>query len=181
MENLNQIEIQLSKAKLVLMLLGSLVFVGLGIWFVLNPEQFQDQRIGNPIFVFIIGLSSILFFGLGVIIFIKKLFDKSPGLRISEMGIIYQFNVKSRELIPWTDILEIGETKIVNQTFLNIILKNPQKYIDSQKSTYKKKAMQLNYNLYGTVIAITTNGLKCSHKELKSLLENKFTEFKNKN
>jgi len=180
MENLNQIEIQLSKVKLFLLLLGSTIFVGLGIWLVLNPDQFQDQKNGNPTIVFIIGLSSILFFGLGVIIFIKKLFDKTPGLIISEIGVIYQFNVKYRELIPWTDILEIGETKVVNQTFINIVLKNPQKHIDNQKSTYRKKAMQLNYNLYGTVILITTSGLKCNHKELKLLLENKFTEYKNR-
>ena len=82
--------------------------------------------------------------------------------------------------IPWTDVLEIRETNVVNQTFINLIVKNPQDYIDRQKSAFKRKLMQINYNSYGTVIGISANGLKCEYHELKANLDKTFSDFKSK-
>jgi hypothetical protein len=39
-----QIEIPLSKTKILMTLLGSIAFVGLGLWFLINPP-----KISNPI------------------------------------------------------------------------------------------------------------------------------------
>jgi hypothetical protein len=39
--------------------------------------------------------------------------------------------------------------------------------------------MQTNYNMWGTAIGISANGLKSSYNELKALLEKKFSEFNN--
>jgi hypothetical protein len=74
--------------------------------------------------------------------------------------------------------LEIKETKVVNQTFINLIVKNPQAYIDRQTNTIKRILMQKNYDSYGTVIAISTNGLQIDYQELKETLDKKFLEFK---
>lgn len=178
MDTSKKIEIQLSKSKLILLLLGAAVFVGLGIWFVVNPPEIRNPVLGNPTTIFIVGLASIIFFGFAGFFILKKLGDKSPGLVISDEGVFDNTSAVSAGLVPWTDVLEIRETKVANQIFINLVVKNPQEYIDKQKSAFKRKLMQINYDTYGTVIGISANGLKCDYRELKAILDKTFSEFK---
>lgn len=179
MNNSNQIEIQLSKSKLTLMALGCLVFVVVGICFIIDPAKYESFIMRSPTFIFIAGFLSVFFFGFTGFFFLKKLQDKLPGIIISEKGIMDNSSGVSAGFIPWTDIITIKETKIVNQKYINIVVKNPQMYIDRQKSALKRKAMQVNYKTWGTAIGITVNGLKINYDELKSLIEKNFSNFKN--
>jgi len=61
MTNEEQIEIPLSKTKMTLTFLGSLVFVGLGLWFLINPPKSNHLLFGNPTLIFIAGLASVIF------------------------------------------------------------------------------------------------------------------------
>lgn len=177
MNKTEQIEIQLSKTKLTLMLLGSIMFVGLGTWFVIGPPKVNVTILNNPTLIFSVGLLSILFFGFVGFFIFKKLFDKSPGLIITDEGVYDNASSISAGFVPWTDIVEIKEVIVFNQSFVNLVVKNPQNYIDRQKNTFKKKSIQINFRSYGTVIGISANGLKIKHKELKDLLEEKFADF----
>ena len=180
MRETEQIEIQLSKSKLTLLFLGSIIFVGLGVWFVTHPPKENIPIFSNPTVLFIVGLAGILFFGLVGFFIFKKLFDKSPGLIISDEGVFDNSSGVSVGFVPWTDIVEIKETKVLNQTFINLVVKNPQDYIDRQKSVFKRKSIQINYKSYGTVIGISANGLKIKFKELKALLDERFADFNRK-
>ena len=180
MKETEQIEIQLSKSKLTLLFLGSIMFVGLGGWFVISPPEVNILIFSNPTVVFIVGLASILFFGLVGIYLFKKLFDKSPGLIISAEGVFDNSTGVSVGFVPWTDIVEIKETKVFNQSFINLVVKNPQEYIDSPRIAFKRRLMQINYKSYGTVIGISTNGLKIKYKELKALLDERFADVNGK-
>ena|SRR5690242_5407426 len=175
--NPRQIEIQLSKLKLILMLLGCLIFVIAGINFVINPTKYESFIMQSSTVIFLAGILSILFFGFLSFFFLKKIADKTMGLIISKDGITDNSSEVSAGFIPWSDIIAIKETKIVNQRFINIVVKNPEKYIERQKSVLKRKAMRVNYNTWGTAIGINANGLKISYQELKALLEKKFTDF----
>ena len=180
MNSSKKIEIQLSKSKVILLLLGALAFVAIGVWFVTAPPEMENPILGGPTKIFIVGVISILFFGFAAFFAIKKLLDKTPGLVISEEGVFDNSSAVSAGLVPWTDLLEIRETKVVNQVFINLVVKNPQAYIDKQKNSIKRKLLQVNYNTYGTVIGISPNTLKCDHKELKEMLTKAFSDFKSK-
>ena len=180
MKETDRIEIQLSKSKLTLLFLGSVMFVVLGIWYVISPPKVNISIFANPTVVFVVGLSSILFFGLIGFFIFKKLFDNSPGLIISAEGVFDNSSSISAGFIPWTDIVEIKETKVFNQTFINLVVKNPQDYIDRQKSAFKRKSIQINYKSYGTVIGISANGLNIKFNELKALLDQRFANFNRK-
>lgn len=78
---IQETEIQLSKTKLLMMLVGSALFVGLGIWFVMNPTEIDPDR---ETFILIIGVASILFFGACLLFIAKKMFDEKIGLVIDE-------------------------------------------------------------------------------------------------
>jgi len=180
MNTSKQIEIPLNKIKLTLMLLSSIIFCGAGIWFEMDPPGINTPILGNPITIFIFGLAIILFSGLAGFILFKKLSDSSFGLIISDEGVVDNSSGISAGFVPWTDITAIKETRVFNQRFINLVVKNPQDYIARQKSFIKRKLVQSNYSSFGTAISISANGLKCNQSELKVILDNKFAGFNNK-
>jgi hypothetical protein len=167
------IVIPISKQKLILLTIGALIFVGLGILFVTNPEKYTSPIMRDPTFIFISGVASFLFFGLCAPFIFKKLWDKSPGLKITDQGILDNSSGVSAGQIYWEDIEDISVLKIHRQKLIMLQVKNPQAYIDKQTSGFKQKMMALNYKMYGTPLSITSNGLKISFDELLSILTEK--------
>ncbi len=178
MSDERQIEIKFSKRKLTLMLFGSIIFVGLGIWFVLNPTKFVSSIYQNTTVIFIAGLAGILFFGFAGIFILKKLGDKKPGLIINDKGIIDNSSAVATGQILWSDISTIEVAEIYKQKFLMLIVDNPEFYISRQTKAVKRKAMQINFKSFGSPISIAANGLQYNFEELKNILDKKFEEFK---
>ena len=83
MINSECIEIKLSKVKLILMFLGSILFITGGILFIRNPIEYESFIMKSPTIIFIAGCLSILFFGVVGFFIFKKILDKRPGLVIS--------------------------------------------------------------------------------------------------
>lgn len=177
-----KIEIPLSKNKIYKLIFGSLVFVIIGCWIVFNPNYFVDipsKFLGNTTVIKSIGTISILFFGLTGFIGLKKLFDKKSGLIIDENGITDHSSATSVGLIEWNDISEIKIKRILSTKHLLIEVKNPAKYIETEKNSLKAKLLQSNRRISGTPISITSNTLKCDFSELKKLIETEFEKYKN--
>jgi len=172
-----QIEIPLSQSKLVKLIAVSLIFVICGLWLVAKPPAVSNPIFGNPKLIFIVGISSVLLFGLMLILLIKKLFDKKPGLTISDNGIRDNIGIFSAGFIPWGDIVEIQEMLVQKRKMINVVVQNPQDYINKQKNPLTKKFLQMNYNASGMVIGISDISLLCDYSELKALLNKKLAEF----
>ncbi|MDO5616710.1 MAG: STM3941 family protein, partial [Cruoricaptor ignavus] len=161
---MKQIEIPLSKKKLTLILMGSIAFVILGFWFMLNPPK------GNATFAFIIGIFAVLFFGLTAIISLRKILDRKSGLIINEKGIIDNSSGVSVGLIRWDEIQNIKTLQVTGQKFLILILNNPEKYLNKVTNPMKRNLMSLNYKSYGSPISISANSLQISFNKLHQLL-----------
>lgn len=168
-----QIEIPLSKRKLLLMLLGALVFVAIGLWFVISPPTITNSYWSNPTTIAIAGYASIFFFGLCAFFIIKKLPDNKPGLIINQAGLTDNSSGVSAGQILWNDIERISVIEIHKQKLIMLHVTNPQDYIDRQTSAFKRNMMQLNYKMYGTPLSITSNGLEISFDKLLSTLTDK--------
>lgn len=181
MNNQNRIEFELSKSKLIGLQLICLVFIGLGIVFIVNPEEFTNNFHRSKSLILIVGVASVLFASIGLIVIIKKLFDKTPGLIIDDKGVFDNASGISAGFIPWSDIIEIAETKVANQSFVNIIVKNPQFYIDKKKNLFARKLVEINYKSFGTVIGISPNTLNCEYGKLLKTLKMRFENVKNEN
>jgi hypothetical protein len=180
MEGSNQIEIKLSKFKLVLFLIGSIGFVAMGVWTMMGVPRGNHPILSNPILQYAICVLCIVFFGFLSYVYFKKISDVKSGLVISDEGITDNSSGVSAGFIPWSDVQDITELKVHRQKFVCIGVKNPQDYIDKQPSAIKRKAMQLNHTTFGAAISISANGLECNHERLKSLLKQKHSEFKKK-
>jgi hypothetical protein len=173
-----QIEIQLSKTKMTLTFFGSLIFVGLGIWFLVNPPKSNHWLFGNPTVILIAGIASVIFFGLMAVTIFRKFSDKKPGLIINNEGITDNSSGVSAGLIPWTDIEEITISQVMDQKFLMFIVRNPEFYLEKVTNPLKRNAMKMNYKTYGSPISISANALQTNFDDLHKLLEDKLKEYK---
>ena len=172
------LEIPLSKSKIFLMLLGALVFVAIGCWFVIDPPIIANSFWGNPTKIAITGYASILFFGLCALFFIRKLQSSKPGLIINGKGIVDHSSGISAGVILWSEIVEISVIVVHQQKLIMLYVKEPQSIIDRQESMFKRKLMQLNYKMYGTPVSLTASGLKISFNDLVKIIMDKFGERK---
>jgi hypothetical protein len=175
---MKDIKIPLRKTRIFLMLLGSILFVVVGVFGMINPAKYVTFLFRNPVFIFISGFASVLFFGFTTFSIIKKLFQTSMGLIINDEGIIDNSSGVSAGMIFWKDIEYIDYFAVLNQKFIRIIVKNPDEYINRQTSLVKRKMMTANYKNQGSPIQISANTLKINFKKLYELLQNNFSEKK---
>lgn len=172
--------IKLSRKKMVLAILGAILFVLLGFWLIAKREEIT-RPINSPLFIMIIGIVAIVFFGFMGILAIRKITTQSVGFIISPKGVTDNSSAISAGFIPWEEITAITETSVANQTFVNIVLKDPEAFIASQKNTFTRKAMTANHKSFGSAVAISSNSLQTTHKNLKKILVEKLTEYNRMN
>ncbi|KAA5532525.1 hypothetical protein F0919_17225 [Taibaiella lutea] len=172
---MNRIEIPLSKTKILLTIVGSILFVIAG-FYLMNTIANQQTKV-NLTIVKGVGIAAILFFTTIGIYAIKKLFDKKTGLIIDENGILDNTNASSIGLIKWTDITVIKTEQIASTKFLLIYTINPGFYLDKAKGL-TKKLMAGNNSMYGTPLSITSGALKCNFNNLEKLINDRFDEHK---
>lgn len=168
------IEIQLSKTKILLLLIGSAVFVVLGLLFIMNPEQFKSSLFRNPETIRIAGIAAVAFFGLCLVFIAKKLFDNKVGLTIDQNGIRDNSNATSVGLIEWADIKNIGTVQVASTKILLLETDNPEKYIERAKNGIAKRAMKANHKMYGSPLSIISNSLKIKYDDLEKLIREEF-------
>ena len=169
---IDQIEIPLSKKKLILMLIGSLGFVAAGFWFVIKPPSISNPYFGNQSTIFFIGIASILFFGLCAFYIAREIPNNKPGLIINNIGITDNSSGVSAHQIVWSDIEHISVIEIHRQKIIMIHVKNPQDYIEKQTNSFKRKMMQMNLSMYETPLCITSNSLQIKFDDLLNILNN---------
>jgi hypothetical protein len=168
---MSKIEIELSKTKILLTIIGSILFVVLG--FMLFLKIADQQTRFNPTLVKGAGLASIIFFGATAVYAIRKMLVKAIGLVINDEGIIDNTNASSVGLIRWADIAEIRTEHIASTKFLLIFVKDPQLYL-GRINGFKKMLMQSNYKMYGTPLSITSTTLKIKFEDLERLVKERF-------
>ncbi len=172
------IQIPKSKTRFVLLFLASIILILSGIWLLINPGGEVPYFFGSKISLRITAILSILFFGVKAVYLFVKLVDKTPGLEISEYGITDHSGKADAGLIKWDDINDIHVISIFHDRILMIILNNPEAYITRQTNQFAKKAMEMNYRLYGSPVGLSSIGLKINFTSLKILIEQSFRRYK---
>ena len=176
---MDRIEIYTSKKKSILILIGSIIFVVVGVLFVAYPERFLTLRMQNSDIIRIIGIVSILFFGLGIFVGIKRVVKSEIALIIDKKGLNVNPKKSLNEFIEWGNIIEFKEIKIQSQRILIIIVKNPEKWIEKESNTFRKKIMRFNLSNYDSPFNIAASGIDISYTELNNKLNRYFEKHKN--
>ncbi len=179
LRKMDRIEIYTSRKKSILILIVSIVFVVAGVLFVANPESFLTLRMQNPNIITIVGIASVLFFGLGIFLGIKRVIKSEIALIIDKKGLNVNPKKSLTEFIEWENILEFKEIKIQSQRMLIVIVKNPEKWIEKETNTFRKKLMRFNLNNYDSPFNIAAAGIDISYTELNNKLNRYFEKHKN--
>jgi hypothetical protein len=166
---MDKIEIPLSKGRLLLILLGGLLFVVFGVIFIINPEKFISARMSNPELLRLLGIASFLFFGILSTYALRKLFGDPIGLIIDEEGITDHTSASAVGLIKWHDITEVRVVQVKSTRFLLLYVANPAEYLDKAKGL-KKMFMKGNHSMYGTPLSIASNTLQYKFNDLEKLI-----------
>jgi hypothetical protein len=164
--------IELSKTKIVLLLLGAAAFVAVGIWmFSLDAASIQSQRrFNDPMYVRGLGLASIVFFGIFGLLALKKLFDKKPGLVFNNSGIVDNTSSTSPGFVPWSEVVGAEVFEIQKQKMLIVMVRNPQEYM-ARGSLLRRTLNKANYKMVGSPISISSTALGINFSELVSLFD----------
>lgn len=170
---MNNIEIAFNKWKLLLTLVGSALFVWLGINLVFIWSE--EPNTSFPLVKKIVGGMSILFFGAVGLFGIYKLILNKSALIINDEGILDNSSSTSFGLIKWETITGFKIEEMMSQKFLVIHVTNPEELIERAKGM-RKKVMKNNYSMYRTPITIPSSVINYKLVNLKELLEKKLDE-----
>ena len=168
-------EIPLDKTKIIVMIISSVIFMAIGIWFVTTFAGLQTEF--NPLMIRLLGVAATLIFGTAFFYCIKKYLDKNPGLIFSHNGIVDNSNGTSIGLIEWSDITDIKVIEIRKNKSILLHINDPEKYI-VKATHYQVGIMEANLKIYGTPLCITPQTLKIDFDELHDLLFKRFIQIK---
>ena len=171
----NRIEIPLSKLKLIKLFFLATAFVAGGVFFIISPSSFTDNGVLHTPKngILIIGYACVAFFSVGVVISIVKFFDKKPGLLIDNLGITINPGSWSNTFIEWNKIEKFGVTSISRTKLILVHLNDPEGFIDTFSSSFKRKIALFSLKSYGTPISISAGTLQIKTDELFTLLTDK--------
>lgn len=146
-------------------------------YIILNPEYFAStyfaRRLGifgKPISIQIIGILSVVAFGLMFIGTSKLFFDKYI-LLINEKGFINKTNFINFGLILWKDVVDIRMTKRKYNSIIYIYVRNKRNYYKRKKNPIDWLNIFAYDKVYGTAIVIETAHLTVSEDELFEIFE----------
>lgn len=170
----NTIRLYSNKKKTALLLLGSLLFVGGGIFFVMYPESFGRA----PIMTRLLGIICIFFFGLAATVCVRYLLTNRLLLEITDRGL--NIGDKYKTFIEWQDITGFKEILIYSNPIIVILIKNSDAAIGRESNMIKKKMMQFNMN-YGSPYSLSNGNMDISHRALLNLLNENLIKYTNNN
>jgi hypothetical protein len=176
---MERIEIYTSKKKSFLLLVGSIIFVVGGIYFILNSETIAMNSFRNrsPSFIKSIGITSVLFFGLGIFVSIKQLMKNQLMLIIDRKGININPKKSLVEFIEWKYIESFNEIKIYNTKLITINVTNPEYWIEKENNSIRKKLMEYNTEKFYSPFNLSANSMNVNHNELMKILNQNLNKY----
>lgn len=164
-----KIEIPFNRFKIVNHLFGSIVFVVIGVSFILEPKPFSPPLFQSPIVVQVFGVIVVAFFGYCLIIIAQKLFNNEVGFIIEQKGIINNTSGINVGLIEWNDVSGISHTVLSKSLILKTY--EPYKYINRSKNRISRYVMKVNHKLFGSPLAISPNSLKIKFGDFEKMIK----------
>jgi hypothetical protein len=172
------IDIKLSRWKMFLAIVGSFLFVLLGVLFIYDPQGYTSPMARSPAVLFVSGIASVTFFGVCLLYALYKIIDTKFGLRLDSEGIYDNSNIASSGLIRWKDIKEIRAEQVASTKMLIILTSKDDEYINNASNFFKKCLMKLNRKWYDSPIIISSSSLKIDFDTLKRLVKSNWRKYK---
>ena len=105
------------RSKLRWVLVGSLVFVGAGLWMIIHPERFS----GSPEYVRLVSFASVIFFAWAGFASVRKMF-KPTELVLGPQGFQVR-GLRPKAVVPWGDIERFFIVTVQRSKLVSYVLK----------------------------------------------------------
>jgi hypothetical protein len=169
--------IELSRAKLVMLIAASLLMAALGFWFYFasggGSLVTTLGRFGPAWMIHALGAVAALFFGACAVYAIAKAFDRKPGLVLGTEGLVDNSSAVAAGFIPWSDVTGVEIFRSGTQKMLVIRVADPEKYI-ARGNPLKRALNRANTGMVGSPIAISSNTLRIPFNELRDEVASRF-------
>lgn len=161
------ISVPLSKRKLWLLLLASCLFVALGIWLWGQAPTYDDFDRIKATFA---SVSCVIFFGMGIPIFLFKIIDRRAGVVLNDKGIYRMGVFNYHDVIPWEHVTHCTIGKIQRTKLLYIHVDNVEEVI-AHLPPFQRWLQRLGIASTGTPFSLSSAALQGNFDDLKSLIE----------
>jgi hypothetical protein len=119
---------------------------------------------------FSIGILSTIFIAVCGVFSLKKLFDNSPGLKLSYDGFTDNSTFVSVGFVPWSEVVEIRKLGVQMAKFVSIQTKDPGRYIN-RGNFIQRMTNRINLMIYKSPINVSSVFLKIKYDDLLELME----------
>lgn len=102
---------------------------------------------------------------------IRKIRTKTYAIELNDQGLVDNVSIASAGLIKWGEIKDVEHKTVSSQPHVLIKVFNPEKFI-ARKSGMKRGMMNQINKDHGSPIAIDTNQINKSGKEVVDLIRN---------
>jgi len=164
--------IELSRQKTLRLVGGSVAFVAGG-WWMLHLGAADIERLPGfnlPWLTHALGIVLVVFFGLGVLVGLRQLLDRRPGLVLDAQGLHDNTSGVSAGLVPWSDITGFSVFQIYGQRSLIVHVSDTAKYA-ARGGFVGRMLRHMNLKLCGSPVAITAQSLQIDFDDLLALCQ----------
>lgn len=151
----------ISKTKALILVIGSLVFIAVGVSLWLLPDVSRAlPRYGQAA-----AAATLVFFGLCTIHGLLRLFDRRPGLILDRQGLIDHSGTYGVGRVAWSEIRGIHVTSIYSTPVLTLEVRNPEKFL-GQGDALRRYFTKERQRLTGSPVYISSTALNANFRDM---------------
>lgn len=147
--------------------LGAALFVGAGFFLMFD----RSSGAGTSIISSVIGLLSVLFFGICFCYSLVKMIQKEPSFIINEHGFVDSSSYTSSGAVAWKDIEHMFMYELMGQKMIGVKLHDEKAFLERHNGM-KRKLMTANSNMVDATISIAQNSITLPIDELYLMMMN---------
>lgn len=133
---------------------GAALFVAAGFFLIFDRSSVTNDSILSDV----IGLLSILFFGLCFCYSLVKMIKKEPSFVIDEDGFVDASSYTAGGAVAWKDVENIFMYELMGQKMIGVKLRDEKAFLDRQNGM-KRKLMTVNSNMVDATISVAQSSL----------------------
>lgn len=170
--------IPLSKTKLALLVIGSLLFVAAGIWLAQLDDAVvaSQRRYNNPAVMHGLGVVCALVFSATAVFGLVKLRDDRPGLVFGPDGFTDNASATAAGFVPWSEVTGVGVMEFNRQKMLVVAVRDPEKYL-ARGGALKQMLGRANARMCGSPVVISAHALKADFGALLAEFEHRLDRY----
>jgi hypothetical protein len=176
MSNSKEISIELSRTKLLFLLIGSLAVAAIGGWVLTIELSQSSDPFQIPVTIWLVSIAAIIFGGGFTIFPYYKLFDTRPGIIFSETGLFDNSSAVSAGFIPWSEVTGVSLYKMQYGEYIIIHVTDPGKYL-ACGNPIKRWLAKGNFKMCGSPIFLSPSILKIDFSKLYDLLKSHIEQY----